>query len=204
MTSVVIDSCAWDYLFSKGVDLADAFPRDAYALSITREVEIELWAIPADGKNDTGSKAALKNYIADSLNRRGVKTSSVFGFASVEADGSLSKVQVYGGFDQGTWQSESDRQWYASPDVRRFVHNKPKRPTGLTGNQADASVAVRSFDSVVLTAEKKKKRGPLRLAAEQGGRIVYLEDVEQSGMSLKDYIARTVGDTSRNDDPTGG
>jgi hypothetical protein len=99
---VFIDTCAWDWLFARQVDLGEAFPGGKYALFVTREVEIELASIPdeKDGKD----KRPLKLYIAESITKHGVGTTSVFGFASVEADGSLSKVQVYGGFGQGTFR----------------------------------------------------------------------------------------------------
>jgi hypothetical protein len=186
-TNVSIDSCAWNYLFEHQVNIAEVFPSDEYTLSVTREVEIELSAIP-----DRADKQALKVYIADSIATHNVQTTSVFGFASVEPDGSLSKVQVYGGFDQGTFQSDADRDWYASSDVKRLLHGKAKRKSGLSDNQADASLAVRSFASIVLTKESPKKKGPLSLAATQGGRIVCLDEIEKIGLSLKEYIASIV------------
>jgi len=186
-TAVYIDSCAWNYLFEHRVDLAEAFPSDEYTLALTREVEIEISAIPDRGK-DGADKIELKEYIKESIDKQSVRTTSVFGFATYEPDGSLSKVQVYGGFDQGTWQSDADRSWYGSGEVRDLLHSKGKRKYGLSGNQADASLAVRSFESIVLTNEIKSTNGPLRLAAEQGGQIVYLADVEQSGLSLKDFV----------------
>lgn len=188
-TSVYIDGCAWNKLFADGVELAEAFPSEGYSLSVTREVEIEILAIPPIGKDGTDNRQ-LKAYIADSIARNNVITTSVFGFASVEPDGSLSKVQVYGGFDQGTFQSDVDRAWYASKEAKSLLEGKSKREgSGLTKNQADASLAVRSFDSIVLTNENKDKSGPLRLAAEHGGRVVYLADVIKSQLSLGEYIA---------------
>ena len=97
---------------------------------------------------------------------------------------------MYGGLDQGTFQSDVDRDWYGSSDVKRLLHGKAKRPTGLGNDEADASLAVRSFDSIVLTKERPTKKGPLFLATNQGGRVIYLKNVEKSGLSLKDYIAQ--------------
>jgi hypothetical protein len=185
--AVFIDSCAWNYLFDRRIDLAETFPGDEYTLALTREVEIEIAAIPDKGK-DGADKIELKTYIRESIEKHSVRTTTVFGFATYEPDGSLSKVQVYGGFGQGTWQSDADRSWYGSGEVRDLLHGKGKRKSGLSDNQADASLAVRSFESIVLTDEVKSKNGPLRLAAEQGGHIVYLADVEKSGLSLKDFV----------------
>ena len=186
---VFIDCCAWDYLFGHAINLAEVFPPDDYALFVTREVEIEILAIPNLGKDGTDNRK-LKDYIAKNIATLGVKTFMVFGFATLDPDGSPSKIQVYGGFDQGTWQSDEDRQWYDSAEVKSLIHNKGPRPSGLSKNQADASVAVRSFDAIVLTDERKRRNSPLRLAASQGGRVVRLQHVEQSGLSLKDYIAQ--------------
>ena len=194
-TGVFIDSCAWNELCSDNVDLTEVFPYDRYSLHVTREVEIELLAIQPTGKNGTDNRK-LKTYIADSIAAHSVQTTSVFGFASVEPDGSLSQVQVYGGFGQGTWQSEADRRWYASDEVKSLVVNKGKRESGLAKNQADASLAVRSFTSIVLTNEGKEKSGPLRLAVAHGGRVVYLADVKESKLSLKDYIAKLMARSS--------
>jgi hypothetical protein len=45
----------------------------------------------------------------------------------------------------------------------------------------------------VLTAEGKNKKGPLQLASNQKGRVVYYADVKESGLSLKDYFAKESG-----------
>lgn len=119
-TSVVIDSCAWDYLFERNVDLSGVFHREQFLLTVTREVEIEILAIPDAGHGGM-DKTALKQYIADSIKANDVRTTSVFGFATLDPDGMPSKVQVYGGFDQGTFQSEADRNWYASDGMHPMM-----------------------------------------------------------------------------------
>jgi hypothetical protein len=53
MISVYIDSCAWDYFFHERAYLAEIFPPNDYQLFMTREVEIELSAIPDVGKDGT-------------------------------------------------------------------------------------------------------------------------------------------------------
>lgn len=189
-TLVYIDNCAWDYLFSKQIDLASELPRDSFELCITREVEIEVGSIPDTGK-DGSDKRSLKKYIQESIDANQVQTTSVFGFASLEPDGSLSKIQVYGGFDQGTFQSNADRDWYASKEVQDRLREKPVRSSGLSVDQADASLAVRSFGAIVLTNERKGKPGPLSMAADQGGRVIHLScEVEPSGLSLGQYLKR--------------
>lgn len=195
-TSIVIDSCAWNYLFKYKIDLSVTFPQDRYLLSVTREVEIELLAIPDIG-SDGEDKRRLKAYIADSIAANQVRTSSVFGFASVEPDGTLSAVQVYGGFGQGTWQSDADQAWHASAPVRGLQRQK-RMKTGLAQNQADTSLGVRSFDSIVLTNEDPGNKGPLQLAARQGGHVIYLSEVKGSGPELANYVEAFI---ARNDTP---
>jgi hypothetical protein len=179
---VFIDSCAWNWLFDRQSDLGEALPNEKYALFVTREVEIEILSIKPVGK-DGNDKRSLKSYIESCIKTHDVRTSYIFGFAEA---GSL----VYGGFGQGTWQSDQDRGWYDRREVKDLLQGKAPRNVVLTDNQADASLAVRSFDSVVVTGEPKSKKGPLRLASQQGGQIVFLPDVDQSGLSLKDYITR--------------
>lgn len=192
-TSVIIDSCAWNYLFIEDIDLATALPKESFTLTMPRELEIEISAIPDVGKTGKNGvvgedKRALKAYIASSIASNNIVTSSVFGFATCEPDGSLSPVQVHGGFDQGTFQSEADRDFYNRPEIRNQIEGKEPRPTGLSKNQGDAAVAVRSFSSVVLTNESKNKVGPIKIAADMNGRIAYLEDFVSSGKSLAEYV----------------
>ena len=92
--------------------------------------------------------------------------------------------------DQGGYRPPEDREWYASPDVRAHLDGKGKRNSGLSHNEADASLGVRSFGAIILTNEKKGKAGPLALAAKHSGHVLYLEDLEGSGLNLKDFVSR--------------
>ncbi len=166
---VFIDSCAWNYLQEKAINLLVELPPNIYKIYLTREVEIEIEAIP-----DTDKKRALKAYIQANIESASIQTTYVFGFRTIEPDGSPSKVQVYGGFGQETFQSPEEREYYDSPEVQAQLSGKAKRKTGLGANQADASLAVHSSQAFVLTNEDPQKTGPLRSAAEAGGRIVYL------------------------------
>jgi hypothetical protein len=183
--AVYIDSCAWNYLQEKAIDLVAELPPDRYALYITREVKIEIDAIPDDEK-----RQALKAYIRLSIANSSIRTTCMFGFQTLEPDGTPSKVQVYGGFGHGSFQSDLDRKYYASDEVKAQLEHKAKRKSGLSANQADASLAVRSSQAFVLTNENPQKTGPLKLASENGGKVVYLRSqVEPSGLTLGQYIA---------------
>jgi hypothetical protein len=178
LIAVTLDNNAWNFLFDGKIDLAAELPADAFAIFITREVEIESTAIP-----DTESKSMLKDYIARTINRCGITTTSVFGFAH-NGPG----PQRVGGFDQGTWQSQTEREFY---DAIRPLYLVRKKETNsqLTKNEGDAAVAAQSFFSIALTCEKPTKPGPLRFAAEHGGKVLYLPGVDQSKKRLKDYIS---------------
>jgi hypothetical protein len=108
-------------------------------------------------------------------------------------------VQVYGGFDQGRWQSEADRQWYDSTKAATLLDKESVKTTGLRDNHADAALAVRSFESIIVTNENNTKMGPLRLAAEQGGRVLYLGNVKKYGLSVKDDLDRFLQALNRTD-----
>lgn len=183
LAPVYIDSCAWNYLFDRKVNLAEELPASAYQLCITREVEIELQPLRANE-----SKSDLVDFVDSAILANDVQTTSTFGFASVQADGSLSEVQVFGGFDVGTWRSDEDRLWLSQEEVLRMLPKSVDRKKPLGKNQADASMAVRAFDAVVLTAESRTKKGPMQLAWSQGGHVVFLTDVEASGITLHEFI----------------
>ncbi|MGC2833526.1 MAG: hypothetical protein WA238_04880, partial [Methylocella sp.] len=67
---------------------------------------------------------------------------------------------------------------------------KNNKGSGLTDNEADAALAAKSFFSVVLTNERPNKSGPLRVAAEHGGKVLYLATIDLSKMSLGECIEK--------------
>ena len=175
--AVTFDNNVWDFFFSNGMDLAVELPRDQFALFITREVEIETLAIPTDE-----ARAALKEYIAHTIESCGIETTWVFGFAH-EGPG----PERYGGFDLGVWQSKTEQEYYAAIQ-QRFLDGKSTRKSELLHNEGDAAVGAQSFSSVALTCEKPTKQGPLRFARENGGAVLYLPDLLASGLGLRVYV----------------
>lgn len=189
--SVIIDSCAWNYLFDNEVDLLKELPKENFILTMPRELEIEISSIPTTGKCGT-DKTLLKRYIEKSIESNKIMTTSTFGFASEEPDGSLSLVQVFGGFDQGTFQSEEDAVFYALDEIQNCITGKKVRTSGLGVNQADAAIAVRSFESIILTNEDKNKSGPLRIAKAMNGKVAYLSDFTLTNKSLANWIKQII------------
>ena len=186
--AVYIDSCAWNYLYEKSVDLAKELPRSQFSIYVTSEVEIELGAIPDVGSDGT-DKGLLKAYIKQSLSSTPVETSYTFGFRTMEADGTPSPVQVYGGFNVGTWLSDEERNFYANSEIEKQLQSGKKTKSGLGKNQTDASLASKSLTAIVLTNERMNKTGPLKLATALGGKVIYLQDqVEPSGLRIGEYL----------------
>ena len=177
LIAVTLDNNVWDFLFARNLDIATELPSEEFAIFITREVEIESAAIP-----DVEAKALLKEYIARTITRCGIKTTAVFGLAT---DGP--GPQRVGGWDQGTWQSRTEREFYDA--IRRpYLFGRPETNSQLTKNESDAAVAAQSFFSIALTCEKPGKSGPLRFAAEHGGKVLYLGGIDLSGRTLKEHI----------------
>ena len=190
---VYIDSCAWNYLFDRKRDLLIELPASEFSLHITREVQIEIAAIPEIGI-DGSEKRPLIDYIRKSLDRAAVFRTGTFGFRTCNADGTPSAVQVYDGFNHGKlhrggFQSNEQRAYYASAAVRGHLTGPAKQKTGLGRNRADASLAVHAEHAFILTAELPTTSGPIRDAAVAGKRVVYLQSqVEFSGLTIGGYI----------------
>jgi hypothetical protein len=170
--AITLDNNVWHFLFDKRLNLAEQLPPEQFAIFITREVEIETEKTPVD----------VRGYIDRAIADCGVKTTSVFGFA-----GDGSGPQRRGGFDQGTFQSQIEREFYAAIS-ERFLVGRREKGSGLTANEADAAVAAQSFSSIVLTCESRKVNGPLRFAAEHGGAVLYFADFDPSKGTLKEYV----------------
>lgn len=180
--SVVIDSNAWNFLFERNIQLHCELPPEEFACFVPREVEIEIDAIPDVGK-DGSDKRPLKQYIQESIARNRVGTTATFGFAEANpVDGPA----TYAGFGQGTFQSEDEREWYAGDKIRAYLLGKPIKGSGLSANQADVAVSTASFNSIVLTCDKKG--GPITEATRAGGCVVFLSDSFLRPQSLRLHL----------------
>lgn len=177
--AITLDNNVWNFLYDRNIDLSVELPRERFAIFITREVEIETLAIPS-----TESKSLLKSFIARTIADCGVTTTWVFGF-----DSGGPGPQRYGGFDQGMWQSQTEREFYQAI-LHQYLTNRGTKRSQLNGNEGDAAVAAKSFSSIALTCESPRKPGPLRYAVSHGGKVLYLSDFATSGLSLRAYIER--------------
>ena len=189
--SITIDSCAWNFFFDNEYDLCAELLPERFSLFITREVELELDQIPDQSQGV--DKRPLKDYIRTSIQLRNVETNCFFGFSEANVPGEPAR---YGGFGQGTFESDIERDWRQREETQRFLRGSTKRASTVLGpNEADVSLAVASLSSVLITVDQKKgaklgKKGPIHDAAINGGRVVYTGDFESSGLTLADFIEK--------------
>jgi len=177
MIRIYIDNNVWDFLFERSIDLSVEFPNHTYCLCMTREAEFEIPPIP-------DSKADLKVFIEDTISRC-VMTDFLFGFRD---ERHTAEDQRYGGFDQGRWASEQEIAFFRQQHTK--IGSNKKKATRLYPQEADISLAARSFESIVLTLDAKK--GPINTAYQQGGRVIFLKGLDESNLSLRGYVEHEI------------
>ena len=165
--TIYIDHNVWDYLFEKDVDLLSELPATKYVLAITREAEFEIPPTPD----------AKRQYITKALEACSVEARPYFGFFE---DDHPANEQRVAGLDEGYFASAREVEFIESQRSRLSSEKKSK--TRLFKNEADISLAARSFDSIVLTFDKKA--GPLKDAFDLGGNVIYLESAQVTGLSI--------------------
>lgn len=176
--SVYLDNNVWDLFFEIGLDLSVELPKEQFCLCLTREAEFEIPPIPPE-------KTALRDFIRSTIDKCSMATRPYFGFYQETYSPEDQRVA---GFGQGYW---------ASPEEITFIHQQRTRlsetirpKTRLHKNEADISIAARSFHSVVLSLDKKT--GPINDAYKNGGYVVFLNDFRTSGLSLREFVLDAV------------
>ncbi|ASG23734.1 hypothetical protein [Nitrospirillum viridazoti] len=175
LVSVIIDSNVWNLFSDLRIDLAIELPSDRFKLFIPREIEIELAAIP-----DQADKVDLKDYVRAQVAAGHVQTQRVFGFNHDRDD-----PERYGGFGVATWQSETEREFY-NLIRERYLLGKKATKSKLSKNEGDAALGASSFFSIVLTCDLTP--GPLRVALENGGKVLDMRRFPELGIALADYV----------------
>ncbi len=171
-TGVFIDGNVWNFLFDRRLDLAAELPAAEWGIMHTREAEFE---IPV-------GKPELDAIITATMERCNVQTDSLFGWADPT---NPATEQRFGGFNVGRWAYPDEIAFFASQRA-----SQAERPTRLQKHEADISLAARSFHPVVLTLDKRST--PLKAAHDQGGKVVWLNEFDASGLSLADYIRKAI------------
>lgn len=172
LVHVYLDNNVWDFLYEHKLDLAVELPSEEFRIFLTREAEFEIPPI---------ASAALKAFIASTIQSCSISTDSLFGFS----DDSLPRSeQRVGGWGEGRWASTEELAFIGQQKIPSG--RAKKRKTGLYKDEADISLAARSFHSLVLSLDKKA--GPINRASLQGGKVLFLNDFDKSKMSLKNFI----------------
>ena len=169
--TIYLDHNVWDYLFEQGVDILSELPPEKYTLAITREAEFEIPPTPD----------ARRQYIEMALERCSIQRRPYFGLFDEQHSSSEQRVA---GLDEGFMANQQQVEFIESQRHRLGLAKRPK--TRLHKQEADIALAARSFDSIALTFDKKS--GPLKDAYEQGGTVVFLNELQGSGKSLGSIV----------------
>lgn len=162
------------FLFDRNLDLSVELPKEDFCLCLTREAEFEIPPIPHE-------KADLKHFIDETIKKCTIETRRYFGFADPAQPATEQRV---GGFNQGYWASKEEATFI---EQQKTKLGKSKSPmTRLYKNEADIAIAARAIHSIVLTLDRKN--GPINESYKNGGKVVFLNDFDKSGLSLKDFI----------------
>jgi len=177
--SIYIDNNVWDFLFERHLDLSVELPKKEFCLCLTREAEFEIPPIPQE-------KSDMKRFIDETIKKCTIETRPYFGFGDPALPATEQRV---GGFDQGYWASKEEVAFIEQQKTKLGQSKNPM--TRLYKNEADIAIAARAIHSIVLTLDKK--RGPINEGYKKGGRVVFLNDFDRSGRSLKDFILGKIG-----------
>lgn len=167
--TVWIDNGAWDWLFDHQVDLGAELPITDFELLITRQVEIEMRSI---------SRPAVREFARRTILECQIGVRRVFGY---DRPDEAEEMRRYGGFDQGYWASSAESTFIRQQNAKR--EQSKRMGSGLFQHEGDIALAAKSFDGIVITAERKG--GPLGDAEAAGGRVVRLGQLAQKRQSLR-------------------
>jgi hypothetical protein len=169
-SAVWIDNGAWDWLFDNNVDLGAELPIDNFELLITRQVELEMRMI---------RRIDVREFAHEMILRCQIGVRRVLGYDNPNV---TEKMHRYGGFDQGHWASPAEAAFIRQQNAQREQTNL--KGSGLFQHEGDIALAAKSFDGIVITAERKG--GPLRDAEAAGGRVVRLGLLAERRLSLRE------------------
>jgi hypothetical protein len=172
LTNIYLDSNVWDFLFDRNIYLSSEFPPEEVRLWITREMEFEIPQMPE----------RKRTFVQTTIAKCNIGTDAFFGFFDDSRPPEEQRVQ---GFGHGRWASAQELDFLASENRSVVV-----RPTKLHKHEADVSLAARSFHSVVLTLDAK--RGPLKRAFRQGGKVVFLNSFDTCSISLREFVLKAI------------
>lgn len=169
MISIYIDNNIWDYLFKSGLNLRDYFPADKYRILISKLGRFEITQIP-----DSPDRVKLKEYIYSVLSED-VEEQHTFGFYNSVHSAS---EQRNSGFGIGGFTSARENEERARLQELYGTTQKRKEKLILYKQEADIELGALSISNFVLTLDKKD--GPLKSASENGGNVIFLNEISPS------------------------
>ena len=173
MERIFIDSNIWNFLYEQKINLLDEFSPNKYQLFIVGEQVFENRAIP-------DNKAGLKDFIDLKIKEWAVGIDRIFGFLN---NAHSQEEQRVGGFRTGRWIRPEEQKFI--DQFWRMVGTE-KRKSRLYKYEADVMLAARSMHSIVLTLDVKK--GPLSLAKEKGGEVVFVNRYKLENGSFGKWV----------------
>lgn len=177
---VFIDNNIWDFVFKHQLDLSAHLPKPEFALCITNEAEFELRVLEH-------RKPELWAFIKQAQRDASVDTDKLFGFDDPTLPPHEQRV---GGFDVARFATEEEGKFLAQQhQLKTERRSKLNEKTRLYKDEADISLASRSFHAVVITLDAKT--GPLRDAYNQGGKVLFLTDFDPQTQKLSDAVRAT-------------
>ncbi len=169
MSRVYLDNNVWDFAYQNNVDLMAYFPRDKFTLAISKHGRFEINQMP-----DKPYTIGLKKYIF-SLLGSDIEEVHTFGFKDPRypEDEQRSSGFGVGGFSSVFENKERER-------LNALFGGQGKRKDGLILNkqEADIELGALSVHNYVLTLDKKP--GPLKSASENGGKVIFLNELSPS------------------------
>jgi len=164
--NVYIDNNIWDFLLKNSLNLRDYFPAKKYRILISKYGRFEITQMP-----DTPDKVELKNFILSVL-ANDVEEVHTFGFSNPSHSESEQRSSSFG---MGSFTSVSENKERARLKAEYGTTQKRKKSLMLYKQEADIELGALSRTNFVLTLDKKD--GPLKNASENGGKIVFLNEI---------------------------
>ena len=166
MKRIYLDNNVWDFAYQNDIDLMAYFPPHKFSLAISKHGRFEI-----NQMTNRPYTVGLKKYIF-SLLGSDVEEVHTFGFkdSRYSDDEQRSSGFGVGGFSSAFENNERER-------LNALFGGQGKRKEGLILNkqEADIELGALSVHHYVLTLDKKP--GPLKSASENGGNVIFLNEL---------------------------
>jgi len=156
----------WDFLYKNTIEICSFFPSPKYSVLITKHGKFEIDQTPVSERTRGLIKFINTNLLVC------VNEQHIFGFYNPELP---NEEQRSSGFGIGCFTTINENiERKRLSDIYR-KKDKRKNSMILFKEEADIELGVMSVENHVLTFDKKK--GPLRSAYENGGNVVFMNEL---------------------------